>query len=280
MPAFTFLGNEFVLVAASSINTSDDMRPAAMLLYGIDQRPSGSIENADSYLLRLLFQTPHPGQGHTHVNLTSDPSPCWSSSPSLQFPFPFQVASDERMIAFNLRHGHLYPGVLRSLTFLIPAKALLVHVGDPAIGGEGRDIEWEEWGSSCAEPVLHHPGWDAWTCFVFGMRHVIPQTARHDDRHVMIVRDLCPNRFMRASEEERNESEALYENMGYEGPYPRSIVKCVPLPTSIGESSDVRLMISEDGIIVLEVRHTQVCVFMAARLMRLGYRMTMKLKIT
>jgi len=271
MPAFTFLGNDFVLVAAPLIDPSDNMRPA-MLLYGLDQRPSGSIENTDSYLLRLLFQTPHPSPGDTLVNLTSDPSPCWSSSPSLQF--PFQVASDERIIAFNI--CHFYPGGSRSQTFLISAKALLVHVGDLAVGGEGRDIEWEEWGSSCAEPVRHHPDWDTWTCFVFGMRHVMPRATRRDDRHMMIVRDLCPNRFMRASEQERNESEALYQEMGYKGPYPRSIVKCVPLPTSIGESSNVRLMISEDGIIVLEVRRMRVCVFMAARLMLLGCRMTIE----
>lgn len=178
------------------------------------------------------------------------------------------------MIALNLRHFYS-----RSQTFLIPAKTLLVHVGDLAVGGERRDVEWEEWGSSCAETVLHHPAWDTWTCFVFGMRHVMPQVTHLDDRRVMIVRDLCPRRYMRASEEERNESEALYQEMGYEGHYPRSIVKCVPLPTSIGEDlSNVRLMISEDGIIVLEVRRMQLCVFMAARLMLLGCRMPLDLE--
>ena len=268
MPAFTFLGNEFVLVAAPF---SDGIRPA-MLLYRLDQRPSDSIENTDSFLLRLLFQTPHPAPEGTLVNLTSDPSPCWSSSPTL--PLPFQVACGERTIALNL--NHLYPRGSRFQTFLIPAKAILAHVGDLAVGEEGRDIEWEGWGSSCAQPVLHDPEWGTWTCFVFGMRHVMAEATHHDDRHVMIVRDLCPMRFMRASEEERNESEALYQEMGYKEPYPRSIVKSVPLPRSIRKSSNLRLMISEDGIIVLEVRRMRVCVFMAARLMLLGCRMPIR----
>jgi len=59
---------------------------------------------------------------------------------------------------------------------------------------------------------------------------------------------------MRASKEEREESNALHQAMGAKEPYPRSIVKSVPLPRSIKDSSDVDLMISEDGIVALEVR--------------------------
>jgi hypothetical protein len=271
MPAFTFLGNEFVLVGTSSLEPLDNLRPA-LLLYALNQRPSLSINSPDSYLLRFCFQTPHPAPMVTLINLTSDPSPSWPSSPSLQV--PFQVPCDEGIIAFNLHQ--LYPGDSRNETFLIPAKALLGHVGDLAVGSEGRDIEWEGWGLSCAELVRHHPAWDIWTCFVFGMRHVLPRAAVRDDRRVMIVRDLCPRRYMKASEEERDESEALYREMGYEGRYPRSIVKCVPLPSTIGESSRVRLMMGEDGIIVIEVRRMRVCVLMAARLTLLGCRMAMK----
>jgi hypothetical protein len=258
MPAFTFLGDEFVLVAAPSRDRLGSIRPA-LLLYGLDQRP-GRVENSGSYLLCFLFQTPRSGLMDSSMNLTSDPSPAWSSSSSLQV--PFQVPCDERIIAFNLHRK----------TFLIPAKALLGHVGDHAVEREGRDIEWEEWGSSCIDTIRNHPPWDTWTCFVFGMRHVLPSTKFRDDKRVMIVRDLCPRRYMKASEEERSESEALYQAMGYKGGHSHSIVKCVPLPTSIGESPGVRLMISEDSIIILEVRHMRVCVFMAARLMLLECR--------
>ena len=280
MLSFTFLGNEFVLAAASAFDPEDDMQPA-LLLYDLNQpegpsRPSRSVINPDSYLLRFLFRTPRPAQGSPAIFLTSDPSPDWSSSPDLHV--PFQIPCNERILAVNLHRFYL--GDSRSETFLIPARELLGHVGDITVGGEGRDIEWKEWGSSCAEPVRDHGRWSAYTCFVFGMRHVMPLAAVRDDRLVMIVRDLCPKRCMRASEEERSESDALYQAMGCEGRYPRSIVRCAPLPANIRESSDVHLMISEDGIIVLEVRHTQVCVFMAARLMPLGYRMTMKLEIT
>jgi hypothetical protein len=118
-----------------------------------------------------------------------------------------------------------------------------------------------------AEFVCHHGQWPTYLCFVFGMRHVLPMAEFRDDRWVMIVRDLCPRRCMRAREEERNESNALHQALGWEGQYPRSIVKRVPLPTSIRKSSDINLMISEDGIIVLEVCLMLACIFIAARLM-------------
>ena len=258
--SFTFLGEEFVLVAASALNTSDEMRPA-LLLYNFNQRPPGSVGPPNSHVLRFLFQPPPLAQVPSAISLTSDPSPDWLSSSDLQV--PFQVPCDERLIAFNLRRFHR--GNSRSETFLIPARALLEHVGDITTGGEKRDIEWDEWGSSYAERVRRHGQWPTYSCFVFGMRHVLPMAAFRDDRRVMIVRDLCPRRCMRASEEERNESNELHRALGCEeGLYPRSIVKCVPLPTSIRESSEVSLMISEDGIIVLEVRRTSVCVFRAA----------------
>jgi hypothetical protein len=64
-----------------------------------------------------------------------------------------------------------------------------------------------------------------------------PTCGDWDDRRVMIVRDLCPRRYMRASEEEREESNALYEEMGTKEPYPRSIVKSVPLPRNFEDKS-------------------------------------------
>ena len=266
MESFTFLGEEFVLVAALAFDTLDDMR-SALLLYNLNQKPPGSVEPPDAYLLRFFFQTPRLAQV---PYLTLDPSPYWSSSSGLQV--PFQVPCDERLIAFNLRRYH--PGDFRSETFLIPARTLLMHVGDNTTGGEKRDIEWEEWGSSYAEPLHRHGQWPTYSCFVFGMRHILPMASFHDDRQVMIVRDLCPRRCMRASEGERNESNALHQALGCKSQYPRSIVKCVPLPTSIRDSSEVHLMISEDGIIVLEVRRLLVWVFMAARLMPLSCRAT------
>jgi hypothetical protein len=181
------------------------------------------------------------------------------------------------MIAFNLHHS--YRGESHSETFLILAQTFLAHANDiTGRDGRRRDIEWEAWGLSCAEPIRRHGEWTAFSCFVFGMRHILPTFRLRDDTRVMIVRDLCPRRCMRASKEERKVSDELHQEMGgdLEDHHPRSIVKCVPLPTSIGESSDVHLMISEDGIIILEVRQVQDCVFMAALLMLLGCRATMK----
>ena len=76
--------------------------------------------------------------------------------------------------------------------------------------------------------------------------------ARRDDRRVTIVRDLCPRRYMRASEEEREESNALYKDIGSKEPYPHSTVKSVPLPRSFKDISDIDLLISEDSIVALE----------------------------
>jgi len=249
--SFTFLGEEFVLVAASAFDTLDDMRPA-LLLYNFKQAP-GSVEPPDAYLLRFLFQPPLLARVPSAIYLTSDPSPDWSSSSGLQV--PFQVPCDERLIAFNLHRFHR--GDSGNETFLIPARTLLEHVGDITTWGEKRDIEWEEWGSSYAEYVCRHGQWPTFSCFVFGMRHVLPMAEFRDDRWVMIVRDLCTRRCMSAREEERNESNALHQALGWEGQYPRSIVKRVPLPTSIRKSSKVNLMISEDGIIVLEADETK-----------------------
>jgi len=242
MLSFMFIGDNLVLASASMPHL-DNERPT-LLLYNFDQRPAPG-----THLLRFLFSTPHPGRHHSTVLLTSDPSPRWSPSPSLRV--PFQIPHDEQTIAIFLLR--LSREDSSGETFLIPASSLLRHVSNVPVG-EGRDIEWASWGPPCIERV-HRQGWAGWSaypCFVFGMRHILPKATPRDDRQVIIVRDLCPRRCMRASEEEREESNALYQVMGCEEPYPRSIVKCVPLPTSIKDSSDVHLMISEDAIIALE----------------------------
>jgi len=205
------------------------------------------MESLDAHLLRYLCPR-SPRQGRPYISLTSDPSPGWSSSPSLQV--PFQIPGDERAIAFNLRHFRR--GISYVQTFLIPASALLRHVTDSTVEEGRRDIEWESWGRSFIEPIPHQGRWSVYTCFLFGMRHILPEVVSRDDRLVMIVRDLCPRRYMRASEEEHEESNALYQVMGCSEPYPRSIVKSVPLPPGINRSSDVELMMSEDGIVILE----------------------------
>jgi hypothetical protein len=264
MESFVFLGDNFVLVSTSTSPRIDDGQPS-LLLYSFDQSLVRSRETPDSHLLRFLFPTGRPTHGHSAISLTSDPSPGWSTSAGLQV--PFQTPHDERTIAFS----RLYRRISRSETFLMPASALLRHISDTKIGGDGRDIQWESWGPTSAVP--HQNRWSVYTCFVFGMRHILPKAALRDDRQVMIVRDLCPRRYMRASEGEREESNALHQAMGAKEPYPRSIVKCVPLPRSISDSSNAHLMISEDGIMILEVRCRRVCVSMATRLMPSDCRM-------
>jgi len=244
MVSFIFLGDKFVLASVSTSPSLDYDQPS-LLLYSLDQTLVRNLEIPDSYLLRFLFPTGRPTRGHSTVSLTSDPSPIWPTGSDLQV--PFQLSRDERTIAFRLFRRP------RSETFLMPASALLRHIEDTETG---RDIRWESW--SPATSVVPLQGrWSLYTCFVFGQRHILPKAVHRDDRRVMIVRDLCPRRYARASEEERDESNALHQAMGAKEPYPRVIVKSVPLPRSVKNSSDVDLMISEDGIVAIEVRFTK-----------------------
>jgi hypothetical protein len=255
--SFRFIGKRFVLASSSTSRSLGDKR-SALLLYNLDQSVARSMESLDAHLLRYLCPR-SPPQGRPYISLTSDPSPGWSSSPSLQV--PFQIPSDERAIAFNLRHFRRRISYMQ--TFLIPASTLLRHVTDSTVEDGGRDIEWESWGPSFIEPIPYQGRWSVYTCFLFGMRHILPEVVSRDDRLVMIVRDLCPRRYTRASEEGREESNALYQALGCLEPYPRSIVKSVPFPPGINRSSD--LMMSEDGIVILEVRHAKTCIFMWLR---------------
>ena len=253
MISFIFLGENYILVPASTSLRPNYHQPS-LLLYSLDQTLVQNMEIPNSHLLRFLFATRRPARGHSIISLTSDPSPIWPTVSDLRV--PFQLSRDERSIAFHLPRGA--PG---RETFLIPASALLKHVRDTEIG---RDILWESWSPATSVVPLQAGRWSVYTCFVFGTRHILPKAAHRDDRRVMIVRDLCPKRYMRASEEELEESNALHQAMGTKEPYPRSIVKSVPLPRSFRDNTDIDLMISEDGIVALEVRYTKLCVFMAA----------------
>ncbi|KAI9513051.1 hypothetical protein F5148DRAFT_972382 [Russula earlei] len=270
--SFTFFGDGYVMASSSPPRPLGNAQPA-LLLYSIDQRVAQNTESPHAPLLRYL--PPYSGvrgQSLFICLMTSDPSPIWSSSPGLQV--PFQIPHNERAIAFTLRRRlDLIQGNSYGPTFLVPASTLLKHVNNITVGEEGRDIEWEQWGAS-GSLVPYQGQWSVNTCFVFGMRHILPLVVVRDDRQAMIVRDLCPRRCMRASEEEREESNALHHTMGCVEPYPRTIVKCVPLPACISNGSDVELMISEDGVVILEVRHRHVCVIMAARLTPWGCRPT------
>jgi hypothetical protein len=246
MVSFIFLGDKFVLVPASTPPHLLFDQPS-LQLYSLDQALVRNPEIPHSHLLRFLFPARRPTRGHTILSLTSDPSPIWPTVSDLRV--PFQLSRDERTIAF-----HVSRGTPRSETFLMPASALLKHNSDPETG---RDIQWESW-SPATSVVPFQARWSVYTCFVFGMRHILPKAVHdRDDRRVMVVRDLCPRRYMRASEEEREESNALYEEMGTKEPYPRSIVKSVPLPRNFKDNSDIDFMISEDGIVALEVRFTK-----------------------
>jgi len=139
-------------------------------------------------------------------------------------------------------------------TFLIPTKTLLGFI-DNLLIEEEHDVDWDLYGPLLSETAPGHGRWDVWTCFVFGMRYILPRVVLHQGQPMVIIRDLCPRRYLTASKEELEESNMLYEAfMGgtSHASYPRSLLKSVPLPESIRDPQTVNLMISEDGIVVRE----------------------------
>ena len=259
LQSFAFLGDNFIL--------GSTLEPPALLVYSLEQGPANCMTQANTHLLRFLFGSPLLDTAD--ILLASDPSPGWSPSARLQV--PFQIADDERMIAMNLQYFD-DRDVYQCDTSLIPTKTLLAYIESLPIK-EGHDVDWDLYGPLLSERVPGHGEWDVWTCFVFGMRHILPRVVYLRGMPMMIIRDLCRRRCLRASKEERKESDALYQMLPwgtYHESYPRSILKSVPLPENIEDPLDVDLMISEDGIVVLEkVCHRTACVFIVARLMPL-----------
>ena len=261
--SFVFLGNNLIL--------GSTLRPPALLVYSLEQSPADGTTQASTHLLRFLFGT--PSQYTTDILLASDPSPRWSPSPGPQV--PFQIAGDERIVAMNVQFFDERE-VYMCATSLISTKTLLGYMENRPIK-EGDDVEWKSCGPLLSERVPGPDRWDVWTCFVFGMRYILPRVVYLHGKPMIIIRDLSPRRCLRASKEELEESNALHQVM-MGGPrrksYPRSILKCVPLPESIEDPQNLNLMISEDGIVAIEeVCPEKTCVFIAARLMRFGCRL-------
>lgn len=248
------------------------MQPPSLLVYSLEQSPADGTAQANTHLLRFLLGT--PTQDTTDILLASDPSP--GRSPSSRPQVPFLIAGDERMIAMNVQFFD-NQDVHMSETSLIPTKTLLEFIESCPIK-EGHDVDWESYGRLLGERVPNHGYWDIWTCFVFGMRYIVPRVVYLNFKPMVIIRDLSPRRCLRASEGERKESNALDQVMTGDRrrkSYPRSILKCVPLPESIENPLTVNLIIGEDGIVALEkVRHRKTYIFVATRLMRLTYRQT------
>jgi hypothetical protein len=247
--SFVFLGDNFIL--------GSTLRPPALLVYSLD---ADGTTQANKHLLRFLIETP-AAQDTTDILLASDPSP--GQSPSSGPQVPFLIAGDERIIAMNIQTFD-NQAVQLSETSLIPTKTLLGYIESRPIKG-GHDVDWESYGRLLSERALGHGRWDIWTCFVFGMRYILPRVVYNDlyGKPMVVIRDHSPRRCLRASKEERKESNALYREITgvpRHKPYPHSILKCVPLPESIEDPLNVNLMIGEDGIVALEeVCHLHFC---------------------
>jgi hypothetical protein len=242
MRSFVFLSEKFILVAT--------MQPPALLVYSLEQSPTDGTGQANTHILRFLIET--PDQDITDIRLALGPSP--GQSPSSRPQAPFLIAGDERIIAMNVLFFNNREVCLNE-TSLIPTKTLLGYIESRLVIDGGHDVDWESYGRLLSERVPGRGRWEIWTCFVFGMRHILPRVVYLNFQPMVVIRDLSPRRRLRASKEERKESNALHQVMTG-GPrrksYPRSIMKCVPLPESIEDPLNVNLMIGEDGIVALE----------------------------
>ena len=254
--SFAFLGDKFILAST--------LEPPALLVYSLEQRIASSTTEDDTHLLRFFLRAPFEDARAVDILLASDPSPGWSPSAGLQV--PFHVVDDERIIAMNLQFSD-NRRVFKCETSLIPTKPLLERISSLLIE-EDHDVDWDLYGPLLSQIAPGHGRWDTWTCFVFGMRYILPRVAFLDGKPMVIIRDLCPRRYLRASKEELEETNMLYKTfMGGTNheTRTRSILKSVPLPESIGGLRDVKLMISEDGIVVREpVRHRKTFFFIVA----------------
>ena len=241
--SFAFLGDKFIL--ASTLD------PPALLVYSLEQRPADGTIQDNTHLLRFLFETPFKDARAVDILLTSDPSPGWSPSVGLQV--PFHITDDERLIAMNLQFSDDRRTYLCE-TSLIHTKTLLRYIHKLLIEEE-HDVDWDLYGPLLSQTAPRHGRWDVWTCFVFGMRYILPRVFFLRGTPMVIIRDLCPRRYLRASKEELEDSNMLYEALVEDTthePHPRSIFKSVPLPRGIRDPQTVHIMISEDGIVVRE----------------------------
>ena len=124
---------------------------------------------------------------------------------------------------------------------------------------EVLDVDWELHGPEFIEHLPVFEEWDVRGPFVFGMRYIIPRVPQFD-KTVIAIRDLSQRRCLRASKEERDESDAIYKEISWDtfratAPHPCGILKRVPFPESIHLNRRTMLYISEDNIVVIEVVH-------------------------
>jgi hypothetical protein len=248
LKSFVFLDDKFIL------GSSCLWQPPALLVYNLEQRPAddtGTTQTSTPFLRFLLgthFQSP---RGSSNILLASDPSPGW-----LPNAVPFHIAGDERMIAM---YSKFFDG-WESATYLISAKALLRQIESLPLREEDLelDVEWEVHGPQPIELVPEHIWHERWPYPVFGMRYALPNVmGLGGGKPEILIRDLSPRRCLRASTEEREESDALYEATAWHTsrtckPNPRSILTRVPLPENIDLNRNTRFLICEDGIMVVE----------------------------
>ena len=243
--SFTFLGDNYILAST--------LEPLALLVYSLEQR-HGNTTQESTHLLHFLFgprfQDP---RGNSQILIKSDPSPgCLPSTEQV----PFQISGDDRMIALYSRYFDFGD----SPTFLIPMKSFLGQI-ESLLVKEVLDVDWELHGPEIIEHFLGHwhDRWDdIWTYFVFGMRYINPTVIYFaSDKPMILIHDLSPRRCLRASKEERDESEAIYKQMTWvphygTTPYPRAILRRVPFLDYINLYPKPVLLISEDNIVVIE----------------------------
>ena len=250
LKSFVFLDHNLILGSSCPRRK----RPA-LLVYSLEQRPADDTgtTQTSTHLLRFLLGTHFlsPG-GESDILLASDPSPRWQPDVAV----PFHTASEERMIAM---YSKIFDG-LWGATHMISAEVLLRQI-QSLPQDEGLDVEWELHGPQFIELVPEQSRqYESWPFPVFGMRYVLPGVMDLGGvKHEILIRDLSSRRCLRASTEERKESDAIYEatawpNTGNRSckPNPRSILTRVPLPRNIILNRLTRFCLSEDGIVIVE----------------------------
>ncbi|KAI0319713.1 hypothetical protein OF83DRAFT_744998 [Amylostereum chailletii] len=247
--SFTFISDTLLIVACFYPLDEDDPAPSPSLRIYNFARASNAGEATPPIGALLL---PHVWRRLVQEDLLvySDPSPSWSAAAGSTV--PFHISPSDRLLAINFEVAT--PPTFRSSTFIITFDTLLSYVKEfEASNNVENELPFSSWKNQTIQ-LPGHDRWSAWVCFIYGSRCVSPQPVLRDIRTKVIrVRDFHPLRRRRAMLDEVAE-EAVGSSSNKVAWHEADMV----IPETISNPDSLRLMLSEDNIIALEVEYTRI----------------------
>lgn len=244
--SFTFISNTLLVVACFyPLPEEDDYAPPpALRIYNLIQASTAGEATPIGALL-----LPHVWRHLVRDDLLvySDPSPSWSVPPGSTV--PFHISPSDRILAINFEVAT--PLISQSSTFILTFDTLLSFVKEFEASSNHveNDLPFSLWRDQTIR-LPDHDRWTTWVCFMFGLRCVSPQPVLRDiGTKVIRVHDFHPLRRRRVMMDEvAEEASESSNNRWHEAD--------MVIPKTISNPDSLRLMLSEDGIVALEVGFT------------------------